>query len=391
MNQHSHEGAPLRQVQSPSCAYLTVDGRRLLNFGGSGYLGLGDNAMLAEEGAAALRRYGVHSQIGRHYGFAAVPNLDAEAAAREFFAVDGAMYFGTGYLFGLIAVPAVAEFCDAIFIDEAAHYSLRDGAGVAGKPVHAYGHRDADGLSRLLTRKLAIGGRPLILTDGMFPTYGAIAPLADLARLAQRHDGWLIVDESHAFGTLGANGCGAVEACGIPRERVLAGGSMAKAFAAHGGIAVGPGHMIDRLWRAPAARGAALGSSAGAAMSAASMRLVRRHPELRERLLANSRLLKRGLRELGLAVEDNDGPVAAFVHGDAADMRAIQAQLFEQDIFVAYSNYVGAGTDGVLRLAAFADHREEDIHHMLTALGRILFGAPARIGSMTGRRHGHLS
>ncbi|KQV82190.1 hypothetical protein ASD15_08980 [Massilia sp. Root351] len=383
---HGHQGAMLRQVQSPSCARVTVDGRELLNFGGSGYLGLDGNPFLAEEGAAALRKYGVHSQLGRHYGFASVPNLDAETAARDYFAVDGAMYFGTGYLFGLIAIPALAEVCDTIFIDEAAHYSLRDGAQASGKPVHHFAHRDADSLARLLARKLATGQRPLIATDGMFPTFGTVAPLAQLARLARRHDGWLAVDESHAFGTLGANGRGAVEACGVPRERVVAGGSMAKAFAAHGGIAVGPAGMMERLWRMPAARGAALGSSAGAAMSAASLRLVRRQPELRARLLANSRQLKRGLRELGQAIDDNDSPVAAFVPGNAAHMRGIQARLMEQGIFITYSNYVGAGPEGALRIAAFADHSEDDIQRLLSALGRLLLGAPARLGSLAGRQ-----
>jgi len=366
-----HHAEP-RQVESPSCAHMTVDGRRLLNFGGSSYLGLGDDASLLDAGASALRRYGVHSQLGRHYGFALSPNLEAESAARAFFAVDGAMYFGTGYLFGLIALPALSGLCDALFIDEAAHYSLRDGARTSGLPIHTFAHRDARHLSQLMARELGPGGRPLIATDGMFPTYGAIAPLDIYARLASQRDGWLVVDESHSFGVLGENGRGAVEACGIARDRVIAGGSTAKAFAAHGGIAVGPAAMIERLWKTPAARGAALGSAAGAAMTAASLQLVQAHPALRARLLSNTRALKRGLRALGLAVESNDSPVTAFSHGDAARMRAIQASLMEMDIFITYSTYIGAGPEGVLRLAAFADHNDNDIGRLLTALCGLL-------------------
>jgi len=374
----------LRRVGSPSCARIEVDGRSLLNFGGSAYLGLGGNQALLDAGAAALRRFGVHSQLGRHYGYALSPNLDAEQAARAYFGVDGAMYFGTGYLFGLIAIPALAAFCDAIFIDEAAHYSLVDGARASGRPVHIFRHCDAADLGRQLARQLPAGARPMIVTDGMFATRGTVAPLADYDRLLRRHAGWLVVDESHSFGVLGAQGRGAVEACGIAPDRVVAGGSMSKAFGAHGGIALGPARIIEHLWQAPAARGAALGSSAGAAMTACSLQLVRRQPGLRERLRSNTQLLKRSLRQLGLAIDDNDSPISAFIVGDAQRMRNIQETLMQEDIFITYSQYVGAGPEGVLRVAAFADHQAADIHRLQSALGAILLGAPARVSLQSG-------
>lgn len=374
----------LRRVESPGCARVDVDGRTLLSFGGSGYLGLGAHPDLIEAGVAALRRFGAHAQLARHYGYALGPNLDAEQAARAFFGVDGAMYFGGGYLFGLIAIPSLAEFCDAIFIDEAAHYSLRDGACAAGLPVHTFLHGDTADLQRQLARKLPPGGRPLVATDGMFATRGTIAPLADYARLLQRHAGWLVVDESHSFGVLGTQGRGAVEACGIARDRVLAGGSMSKAFGAHGGLALGARWIVERLWRSPAARGAAPGCSAGAAMTARSLELVRLRPELRERLHTNARLLKRSLRSLGLTIDENGSPITAFIVDDAERMRNIQESLMKEDIFIAYSNYVGAGPEGVLRVAAFADHQESDIDRLQRALGRILLCSAGRIGLRAG-------
>jgi len=374
----------LRRVGSPSCARIEVDGQTLLNFGGSAYLGLAAYPDLIEAGVAALRHFGVHSQLGRHYGYALGPNLDAEQAARAFFEVDGAMYFGSGYLFGLIAIPSLAEFCDAIFIDEAAHYSLRDGACASGRSVHPFLHCDAADLGRQMVRKLPPGARPMVVTDGMFATRGTVAPLADYTRLLQRHAGWLVVDESHSFGVLGAQGRGAVEACGIARERVVAGGSMSKAFGAHGGLALGPSWVVERLWRSPAARGAALGCSAGAAMTARSLELVRLRPELRERLHANAQLLKRSLRSLGLAIEENGSPITAFTVDDAGRMRNIQEALMKESIFIAYSNYVGAGPEGVLRVAAFADHQESDINRLQAALGRILLGSTGRIGFHSG-------
>ncbi len=359
-------------VESCSTATLVVDGRAMLSFGGSGYLGLNGQRGLIEAGVDALRRFGAHAQLGRHYGFALAANLDAEAEARRFFDVDGAMFFGTGYLFGLIAIGGLATRCDAVFIDACAHYSLRDAARASGRPMHEFAHRDAADLERAIARELPAGGRPLVATDGMFPTRGAIAPLADYAGILSRHDGWLVVDESHAFGTLGDRGRGAVEHAGLPRRRVVAGGSMAKAFGAHGGLAIGDAAIIEQLWTAPAARGAALGCSAGAAMSAASMRQVRANPALLARLRRNAQALRQGLRSLGLEIDEHDSPVVAVTRGSAATMQSIQARLLERDIFIAYSTYVGSGPAGVLRLAAFADHRDQDIQRLVDELRLLL-------------------
>ncbi|WP_067065110.1 aminotransferase class I/II-fold pyridoxal phosphate-dependent enzyme [Roseateles chitosanitabidus] len=362
----------LRRVESASTARMVVDGRPMLSFGGSSYLGLGGHPGLIEAGVNALRHLGASAQLSRHYGFGLSANLEAEAAARAFFETERAMYFGTGYLFGLIALSGLAARCDAVFVDEHAHYSLRDAAMACGRPMHVFAHGDAEDLARVMAATLGPGERPLVATDGMFPTRGSIAPLRAYAALLAPREGWLVVDESHAFGCVGPRGRGAVELAGLPRDRVLAGGSMGKAIGAHGGIAIGPAALIEPLWRTPAARGAVLGCSAGAAMTAAGLRHVDAHPELIERLRRNVRAVRLGLRELGLRPEENEGPLATFEHGRAADMVRIQRTLMDRGVFIAYSTYVGAGPEGVLRIAVFADHTDADIRRLLDELRSLL-------------------
>ncbi|MCT8180125.1 aminotransferase class I/II-fold pyridoxal phosphate-dependent enzyme [Variovorax sp. CY25R-8] len=365
-------GSPPRLVESPSGASMMVDGRQLLCFGGSAYLGLGGAPELVEIGCAALRQFGASTHLPRHYGFSSGANQQAEAEARRFFGTEAAMYFGTGYLFGLVALTGLAPDCDVVYIDESAHYSLREGAHAAGKPIHSFAHRDVQDLARMLGNTLERGQRPLVATDGVFATTGAIAPLSAYAELIAPFNGWLVVDESHAFGTIGPQGRGSAELAQLPFDRLVIGGSTAKALGAHGGFALGDAQTIAQLWRTPVARGAVLGCSAGAAMTAESLRLIRRRPELLLRLRENARSLKAGLRGLGLKVEDNAGPIAAFVHGDGLQMQRIQRALWEQGIFVAYSTYVGAGPMGVLRCAAFADHTPEQIAQLLGALRELL-------------------
>ena len=112
--------------------------------------------------------------------------------------------------------------------------------------------------------------------------------------------------------------------------------------------------------------------SAGAAMTAASLQYLRAHPGPLSAMRANATALKQGLRSLGLAIDDHDSPVATFVTGDAERMRRIQAALYEQGIFIMYSTYVGAGPQGALRCAAFADHAPRDIRRLMSALESLL-------------------
>lgn len=362
----------LAEIRSPSAARMVIDGREVLNFGGSSYLGLSGHPELIEAGAEAVRALGSTSQLPRHYGLALSANLDAEAEAQAFFGQSGAIYFATGYMFGLLVCQGLADAFDVALIDESGHWNLFDGARAAQKRVRTFRHRDAEDLARALAEECADGSRPLVATDGMFATFGTSPPLDAYSAVIAPYDGWLVVDESHSFGSLGEAGRGACELFGVEGPRTIAGGSMGKAFCAHGGLAVGSADTIARLWSSSAAKGSVSGTSMGAAMTAAALRHVRTHPERLARLRRNGQALKAMLRSLGLAPVDNSSSVAAFEHGPAAKMKSIQAALWDAGIFVIYSTYVGAGPEGALRIAAFADHDEGDFVRLGEELSKLL-------------------
>jgi 7-keto-8-aminopelargonate synthetase-like enzyme len=355
-------------VQSPSAARMIIDGRPILNFGGSCYLGLSAQPELVEAGAAALRQNGSTGQLPRPYGFILSANRDAEVAACRYFDVEAALYFATGYLFGLITLPGLAAHYDVVVMDELGHFSLREGALIAGKPVHIFKHCDVDDFARILAEATTGGKRPLVATDGMFATFGTIAPLADYQRLLAGHDGWLVVDESHSFGVLGATGRGAVEQHGVAGPRTIAGGSLGKALCAYGGFALGSQMVIEALMKAPAARGAAGGMSAGAAMAAAALTFMRAHPERLVKLRDNVCTLKTMLAGLGLPVTHSDAPVSAFVLPTNEQMTELYDALWADGIYVIRSNYIGAGPHGAIRIAAFADHEPADFERLRAIL-----------------------
>ena len=359
-------------IESASGARITVDGRQILSFGGCCYLGLAKTPALIEAGTEALKQFGMTAPLSRYYGFSQQPELQVIEAAKAFFGTEDAIYFSTGYLFGMIALNGIADWYDVIFLDEKTHYSLKEGAAITGKPMVPFRHMDADDLRRVMRETLAPGQRPLVATDGMFPTFGDIPPLDAYQEILKPYAGWLVVDESHSFGAVGKFGGGAVQKFGLEQERVIAGGSLAKAFCAFGGIAVGSAQAIALLQNASAARGSTVGTASNQAVAAASLSYVKEHPEMLEKLRANTARLKEGLKRLGISVDDSDSPVSTFTIGNAQTMIALQKDLWDKGIFVGYTTYVGAGPEGAIRCAVFSDHEPADIDRLLQELEKNL-------------------
>ena len=361
----------LRTVESPVGAEVVLDGRRYINFSGSPYLGLSANARLLEEGIAVLRDSGFGYQLPRHYHFATSAHQEAELEAATFFDSQAALYLPGGYYFGLVSIAAMREKISMILFDEWAHYSLREAIAASGLPSHAFRHLDAEDLEAKLKRQVG-AGQPLIVTDGLFSTFGEIAPLDELARVASPYGGRLLVDESHSFGVLGKLGRGAGEHHNLDTSSIVVGGSTGKAFGVLGGIIPGTSEEVASFRATPAARGASGGMPASAAMCARNLRYVRQHPELLQRLRTNVKRVKGGLQKLGLDVGDNVVPIAAFVTTQDKSMAALQERLMLEGIVVLHSTYIGASARGVIRCSIFADHSNEHIDRLIDTLRRLL-------------------
>lgn len=357
-----------RTVTGPESARLTVDGRRLVNFVGCNYLAL---QQLPQLKAAALQALGLE-QPWSYMGSAGYGGFDPAfdgvvRAAADFFGTETSVYLPTGYFCGLAAVAGLEEAFDVVFIDEFAHFNLRDAAVLSGKPVNFYRHADLDALHDGLQ---TYSGRPLILTDGVFATTGRIPPLGEFAAFAAERGGLLFVDESHAYGVVGPTGRGATEHC--EATGALHAGTLSKAFCALGAVLPCTDALSTRVRALPPVRGANPGSAIMAMVSAAALRAVAADPSRRQRVSLLSQHLKAGLRLLGLEVIETPAPISAFQLRCSDEMLSLQSRLFDEGIHVLVSNYIGAGPEGTIRCTTFADHSEDDIDLLLDALRRLL-------------------
>ncbi|MGC9529098.1 MAG: aminotransferase class I/II-fold pyridoxal phosphate-dependent enzyme [Candidatus Bipolaricaulaceae bacterium] len=360
-----------RVLESPLGPRVRVDGREYDYFCGTSYYCLHGHPQVVEAACQAARQYG----LGPGTAWDVPPLQEVERRAAAFFAARTAQYIVSGYLGNFFLVHALRDDYDVIFVDRVSHYSVFDAIRSVGKPVISFAHLDADDLERKIADNLRAGQVPLAITDGIFPVTGAMAPLADYHRVLGRYPGSILcVDDSHGVGVVGARGRGSVEHWGLTGEQVYFSGTLSKAFGGFGGIIPGPATLVEktaRHVRVPVA--ASPPPVPAAAAAAAGLRMVADHPEMRERLWANTARLRAGLREAGFPVGSSPVPIVALPATPDLDLAGCQQRLEQEGILVKHvapGGYSDAPPGGALRIAVFSEHSPEQLDRLVNVLGR---------------------
>ncbi len=377
-------------MQSPPGAEAVIDGRRCLYFAGTGYLGLQGHREVIRAACEAARRYGIGSATSRS-GFGNTPPvLDVERLAARLFHCDDAFYFMSGYVGNGILVRLLDGQSDVIFVDQCSHYCVLEAARAPGLTVHVFRHADADDLAAKLRKKLPPGGRPLVMTDGVFSARGTIAPVGRYSEILREYAAsTLLIDDAHGFGVLGEHGRGTLEHAGLfglgvnagptgrsqpDSPRLLLCGTLSKALGGFGGIIPGTQATVDAIKATSHYySGASAPPIPAAAASARALELVMERPEMRAALWDNVRLVKTGLRQMGLQVDDTPVPIVCLTLGSAENMQRIQRGLADRGILIAYMpSYSGLGPEGALRLAVFSTHTGEMIQRLLDRMRQLI-------------------
>lgn len=377
-------------LESPPGAEVVLDGRRYLYFAGTAYHALQGHPEVIRAGCQALAQFGLHSATSRT-GFGTQPPVaEVEQAAAQWMDAEEAFYFVSGFVGGQVLAELCSAACDAVFIDDQTHYSLRDAVVWFRLPVYAFRHREPEDLAQRLRTQLRPGERPLVLTDGVFSLTGRIAPLDKYLELLASYPGAILaIDDAHGTAVLGEKGRGTFEHFGLHDaqvNRLLPGDAvgaspgkllvttLSKAAGGHGGLIAGGATFIRALKaKSHFYRGASAPAAPVAAATAAALRLLLADPGHLARLRSNVAYFKHGLRMQGLPVDGTPVPIVNLVLGTSEDMQQLQQRLLDEGIAVGYfGDYSGAEAEGSLRLAVFSTHTEELIDRLLDALRRVL-------------------
>ncbi|BAM04580.1 aminotransferase class I/II-fold pyridoxal phosphate-dependent enzyme [Phycisphaera mikurensis] len=317
-----------RRASAPSATPGGPGERRLLlDLSSNDYLGLSTHPRVVAAAVAATGRHGVGGGSSRLIAGGGPVHAALEASFAAFKHAEAAVLLPTGYHANLALLGCLAGPGDLVLQDKRNHASLLDAGRLCGADGRRWPHGRLDRLAALL-RAGAGARRRIVVTDSVFSMDGDCADLPALCDLCEAHGAWLVVDEAHATGVLGAGGAGLAEHQGVT-ERVAATVSTAsKALGSLGGLVSGPRPLIDLL--ANRARPLIYTTAAPpgvAAAIAAAVAVVRDEPHRRHRLAAISARLRRGLAAAGWPVAMDPTPILPLPCGTNAAALALSRRL----------------------------------------------------------------
>jgi 8-amino-7-oxononanoate synthase len=358
---------------------IEIDGQSLINFGSNDYLGLAADPRVIAAAREAMDRYGWGSGASPLVTGRSELHAELERKLAEFEGTEAALLFPSGYAANVGTITALVGKGDAIYSDELNHASIIDGCRLSGAAVHVYPHCDLAQLKVMLKAGCDYRRR-LIVTDTLFSMHGDIAPLADLASLAEEFHAMLFVDEAHATGVFGRNARGLCELFSIEGRIRVRVGTLSKALGCHGGFVAGSQRLID--WVANRARTYIFATAAPAANCAAALAaldIARSQPMLRERLEQLGGYLRQLLAKHGFASLRSRTQIVPVILGDANRTMAAAAELRHRGFFVPGIRppSVPEG-QSLLRISLTALHTVEQIDALVVVLTEIIGNEPIR-------------
>lgn len=364
---------PLGQASGPDSAAL---GTPFVMFSAYSYLGLTGHPRIATAVKEAVERYGTSTGGVRLLTGTLELHQELERELAAFLRQDAASTFSSGYDANLAAITSLFGPGDWAILDQFAHQSITDGVRMSQAELRRFRHNDVEDLERRLRQARNRGvQRVLIAVDSVFSMDGDEAPLAEIIELKKKYGAFLLVDEAHSIGAIGATGRGICEHQGIdPKDIDILTGSLSKAIPSSGGFVAGSQGLKIYIQHgsAPYMFSAAV-TPGNAAAALEAVRMLQEDPRLMVRLRENTARLKAGLKRLNLPTTPSTTAVVPLLLGDEWRAYRWARQLLDLGIFVSAVVYPAVSPGQArLRLCATAAHEPEHFDRLFEGLAACL-------------------
>jgi glycine C-acetyltransferase len=359
---------------TPAAAGADVE-RKVLNFCANNYLGLADHPEILRAAHAALDRWGYGLSSVRFICGTQEIHKELEAKLSAFLGTDDTILYGSCFDAngGLFETLLTAE--DAVISDELNHASIIDGIRLCKAQRYRYKNCNLSDLEAKLREADAAKARfKLIVTDGVFSMDGFIAPLREICDLADKYDALVMIDDSHAVGFMGKTGRGTHEHCGVIDRIDIITGTLGKALGgASGGYTSGRKEIVDLLRQR--SRPYLFSNTLAPVITAASIAtldLITRSTELRDKLEENTTFFRRGLTASGLTIKPGTHPIVPVMLGDAALSQTFATRMLEKGVYVVGFFYpvVPQGAARI-RTQVSAAHSRADLEFAIRAFADV--------------------
>jgi 7-keto-8-aminopelargonate synthetase-like enzyme len=356
----------MEKVESPTVAIC--NGRRTILLGTYNYMGMTFDPDVVAAGKKALDEFGSGTTGSRVLNGTYVGHRAVEDALKDFYAMDHAMVFSTGYQANLGVISTIAGKDDYIILDIDSHASIYDGCAMGNAQIVPFRHNDIEALEKRLKR-VPEGAGKLVVLEGVYSMLGDIAPLKEMVAVSKANGAMVLVDEAHSMGFIGEHGRGVAEAQGVIDDVDFIIGTFSKSVGTVGGFCVSnhPKFEILRLVCRPYVFTASLPPSV-VATAAVSIRKLMHGNNKRAHLWENSKRLHAGLRKLGftLGTQEPQSAIIAVIMPDLERGAAMWEALLAEGLYVNLARPPATPANmTLLRCSLCAEHSDEEVGEIL--------------------------
>jgi 8-amino-7-oxononanoate synthase len=363
------------QIEENEGPVVQIEGRKIIMAGSNNYHGLTADPRVKEAAIKAVEKYGTGCSGSRYLTGTLDLHVQLEERLAKFLGREGCLLFSTGYQTAQGIIPTLVQKGDVVISDRDNHACIVAG-NLMAKGAFAdfvrYKHNDIADLEKTL-QKLPKNSGKLLVSDGVFSTWGSIVELPELVRLAKKYNARILIDDAHATGVIGKGGRGTASHFGLEQEVDLTMGTFSKTFSSLGGFVVGDNVVINYLkHHAPALIFSASPTPAAVAAALAALDIIEREPERMTRLIANADKMRKGFKEMGFKIIEGSTAIVPVIIGDDMKSFIFWRELFEAGVFV--NAFVSPGVPpgmAMLRTSFMASHEDVHLNKILEIFGEI--------------------
>lgn len=353
-------------------AETLIDGKRYVNFASYDYLGLNGHPEIANAAKTAIDRWGTSVSASRPVSGERSIHRELERALARLHCSEDSVALVGGHSTNVTLIGHLLGRDDVIVHDALIHNSVIEGARLSGARRLPFPHLDYEAADRRLAEARPRNGHALLVIEGHYSMDGDVPDLPAFVGIARRHKAWLMVDEAHALGVLGARGFGTAEHFGVdPAEVDIWMGTLSKSLVSCGGYIAGRADLIDYLKLALPGFVFSVGMAPPAAAAAlAALDIVQREPQRVRRLNERAALFLQLARAGGLDVGGSVGAsIVPIITGGSIRAGRLAQAMFSRGVNVQPILYPAVPERAArLRFFLTAEHSDDHIRDTVATL-----------------------
>lgn len=348
---------------------VLVRGREMGMYASYGYLGLLGHPRINKAAKDAVDKYGTGTHGVRSLAGTLTLHTELEEVISEFRGSEDTVTFSSGYVTNLTVISTLMGRHDYVFSDKLNHASIVDGCLMSGAKFVRFKHNDIAELESRL-EKAPDNAAKLVIADSVFSMDGDVIDLPAMVKVCQKHNAWLMIDEAHSVGVLGATGRGIEEHFGLEGSIDIKMGTLSKTIPSIGGYVSGNKELMQFIRHASRAYifSAAI-PPAQAAASCEAFKVILDEPERIEKLKQNTTQFIGGLKDRGFDTLKTETAIVPVICGTDELAFEMTREAQSKDVFVlpVVSPAVPSNLSR-LRATVTAAHKTDDIEYAMNVI-----------------------